>query len=104
MLRIRVYINYVYLFKQRKYYFIKILKNWQLLKKQLSWKFGRSGNCSNLRSECESKLFENVVSIPEAERQMIVVKRMGQFQDGNKSSFVALGMISLNGKKCVSAE
>ena len=28
MLRIRVYINYAYLFKQRKYYFIKIKKKY----------------------------------------------------------------------------
>lgn len=54
-------------------------KTCQLLKKQLSWKLGRRGNHSNLRSEYESKLFKNVVLIPEVERQMMVVKRMGHF-------------------------
>lgn len=58
---------------------LKKKKTCQLLKKQLSWKLGRRGNRSNLRSECESKLFENVLLIPEVERQMMVVKRMGHF-------------------------
>ena len=40
---------------------------------------GRNDNRSKLRSECESKLFEDVVLSREIERQMMVVKRMGHF-------------------------
>ena len=45
-----------------------------------------------MRSEYESKLFEDVVFKREIEREMMMIKRMGHFRDGKKVSFVALGM------------